>query len=189
MSILWSSLGSTTTLWSGLVLRTAFWIWITSLITAQFGRGFFLVTVIRRHFTIPQTLAFTSYLIPLPHKCAYACASTVMLLAHYYVVCSYFGFLYPIRQWTSWWYESWMNVWIFNFTKTKLALSRVSSSTSTKEYVVTCRGRTNKATYTELISTLEGAEPYFTLGTGSHRLVNQNRIPEWSVTLKTTELS
>lgn len=82
-----------------------------------------------------------------------------------------------------------MNVWSFDITETKLALSCVCGSTSAIKYVITCRGSTNKATYTELFTTLEWVEPYVTLVTTCHTLGNQDCLPKGFQTLGTAKLS
>ena len=94
-----------------------------------------------------------------------------------------------MRQGAIGWSEAWMNIWSFDITETNLALSRVCGSASAKEYVVTCRSRTNKATYTELLTALKWVERYITLVTACHTLGKQHCLPKGFKALGTTKLS
>ena len=139
--------------------------------------------------TVAGTQTFTACsLVPLSHKCTPACSSTLMHLAHWKFVCNPLGSPYSTRIGGIRWFEAWMNIRSFDITETNFALSCICGSASTIEDVVTCRGRTNKATYTELLTTLEWIKPYFTLVTACRTLGKQYCLPKVSEAIGTTKL-
>ena len=112
-----------------------------------------------------------------------------MHLAHWkFVLRDPLGSPYSMRQGAIGWSETWMNIWIFDITETNFALSCICGSASTNEDVLTCRGRTNEATYTKFFTTLKWVEPYITLVTACHMLGKQYCLPKGIKALGTTKL-